>query len=179
MAWTSKRWGPDGFTEEHGVKGLQDVHEGSVEACSAPECQWPQAGIRVLWPVDGRMLLCEMMERDEKIATVKLPDGGESVGPRRWAAEVEWGEYCPHGIKIVEKILAEHTCKDPVPPCDKTNELGHLCIDHRPWCKACYPDGRKTLPWACDKGCSESDYDYSQRQQEEEYYEELRREQFR
>lgn len=179
MSWSSKRWGPDGFTEEHSVRGLQDVHEGSVEDCSASECQWPQAGIRVLWPVDGRMLLCEMMERDEKVAEVKLPDGGKSVGPRRWATEVEWGEYCPHGVKIIEAVPAEHICKEPKPSCDRTGELGHLCIDHWPVCLGCYPDGRKILPWACNKGeCSEASYDAGQRAAEEEYYA-TQREEFR
>lgn len=172
MGWGRKRWGPDGFTEQHGPAGSREAHEGGIEDCAAPECQWPQAGIHVLWPVDGRMLLCKMIERDDLIAMVELPSGEERRGPRRWARKVEWGQYCSHGIKIIEATPAEHICKEAKVPCGHADELGHLCIDHWPTCHACYPVGRKILPWACDKEeCSEASFDEAEQAAEDEYYE--------
>lgn len=171
MPWGKKTWDENGFSEQHGAGSLKDAHEGSIENCSAPECQWPQEGIYVLWPVDGRRTICSIIDRDDKVARVKLADGSERIGPRDWAREIEWGSYCPHGIQVTEAVPAEHTCKDPKPPCDLTDKLGHLCIDHQPACPACYPGEQKILPWPCPvSDCTEAEFDRGQREMENEYY---------
>jgi hypothetical protein len=77
--------------------------------------------------------------------------------------EPDWGNYCPHGLKIVEAEPAEHLCEDPASP--------RAPID----CRACYPAGRKILPWPCNESeCTEEAFDRAERERIDEYYEEMR-----
>jgi len=152
-------------------------HEGPVEACAAPQCEWPRVGGMVTVISRGRKVTGSLVRKVGNVVAVKTADGKLHRGARVGATRPEWGVYCAHGTKIVEAVPAEHTCHLPDPPCDLAGTLGHLCIDHKKYCPVCYPDGRKVRPWPCqEEGCSEADFDREQREMEEQYYEELRRE---
>jgi hypothetical protein len=57
----------------------------------------------------------------------------------------EWGTYCPHGVKIVEK--------DP----NRTDPEG-------------YPIGRIVEPWPCDRpGCTREQFEKEMREEAESY----------
>jgi hypothetical protein len=85
----------------------------------------------------------------------------------------KWGVYCPHGKKIVEAIPAEHTCGGKPQPIPRVGPFE--AEPEREYCKACYPEGRKVLPWACEKtGCDEAAYDREMQEEIDRYYEEMR-----
>lgn len=152
-----------------------DRHEGPSDKCPVPECAWPRVGGMVTITPGGRQVTGSLTLKRGNAVEVETPDGKKHKGPRVTARRPEWGVYCPHGTKLVEAEPAEHTCDLPRLPCELSDELGHLCVDHQEWCKACYPDGRKILPWPClEESCTESDFDREQQEAEEAYYEEMR-----
>lgn len=151
-------------------------HEGPIEKCPAPECQWPQIGCMLTVRSQGHLVTGTLLTKTGGHVQVRTTAGGLYTASLEDAQRPEWGVYCAHGEKIVEAVPAEHTCQTPQPDCDLSGELGHLCVDHKAWCRACYPDGRKILPWACsEEGCTEADFDREQQEEEEAYYEEMRR----
>jgi hypothetical protein len=155
--------------------GTSDQHEGSPDRCPAPECQWPRLKEMVTIESGGRDVTGSLLSKEGSVIEVKTADGALHRGFRETVRRPEWGVYCPHGAKLVEAVPAEHTCRIPKPPCEKSGQLGHLCMDHQEWCRACYREGRKILPWPCKKdGCSEADFDREEREAEEAYYEEMR-----
>jgi hypothetical protein len=159
------RSNPDGTLEEH---------EGGIDQCSAPECQWPQLGVMVT-AMGATEMTGTVKERGDASVRVETASGEWYWRPLDRVRRPDWGVYCPHGTKLVEAIPAEHTCHLPKQPCEEAGSLWHLCIDHQEWCKACYPDGRKILPWPCtEEGCTEAAFDREQREMEEAYYEEMR-----
>lgn len=168
----------DGMGTAHylgGRGGSLDRHEGPVERCRDPRCEWPRIGGMITVTSGGRQVTGELTLKEGGSVEVKTPDGRIHPAPRVTARKVEWGVYCPHGTKLIESEGAEHICHLPKEPCDRSGELGHLCIDHQPWCRACYPHGRKIRPWPCtEEGCTEADFDREQREMEEAYHEEMR-----
>lgn len=151
------------------------AHEGDIDKCPAPECQWPRLRGMVTVTSGGLRITGILTAKEGNSAVVMTADDVVHRGPIVTVTRPEWGVYCPHGIKVVEAEPAEHNCEDPWPPCDKRDELGHLCGDHH-WCHACYPTGRKILPWPCDRpGCTEANFDREQQEMEEQYLEEMRR----
>ncbi len=154
--------------------GASDQHEGDVEKCRAPECQWPRLRGLVTVRSDGRDVTGTLNRKDGRRLEVGTQDGKVHRAFLVTARRPEWGVYCPHGTKLIEAEPAEHTCELPKPPCERSGELGHLCIDHQEWCKACYPDGRKILPWPCaEENCTEAAFDRERQEEEEAYYEEM------
>lgn len=159
-----------------GPDGELVPHEGDIDACVAPECQWPRLRGMVTLISGGRPVTGSLVAKNGNTAEVTTADGALHRGLLATVTRPEWGVYCPHGTKLVEREPAEHVCKDPWPPCDLRGQLGHLCGDHH-WCRACYPTGRKISPWPCgEDGCTEADFDREQQEMEEAYYEEMRRE---
>lgn len=170
----------DGMGTAHYVRrsgDLLDRHDGPVEKCRDPGCEWPRIGGMVTITSGGRQVTGSLALKEGGAVEVDTADGKKHRGPKVTARRPEWGTYCPHGTKLVEAVPAEHTCEESPPPCALARDLGHLCVDHRGWCKACYPDGRKILPWPCpEDGCTEADFDREQCEAEEAYHEEMRRE---
>lgn len=145
----------------------------SVEDCPASSCGRLKAGARVLFPVDGRKLLCKVLGTDSKEVRVEAPGGSIWGGSLHWAESPEWGQYCPHGVQVIEAIPAEHDCQPPKPPCPEGKDPWHECPEV-PACPACYPTGRKILPWACaEEGCSEADFDRVQQEEVDDYHQSL------
>lgn len=175
MGWGRKTWDGRGLTEQHGPGESGEVHEGDVEDCLALECRWPRVGGMVTVTSRGRRVTGSLVSKGKSTAVIETSDGEAHGGLLATATRPEWGTYCPHGTKIVEAVEADHTCQNPQPDCEHSGELGHLCIDHTAWCKACYPDGRKILPWPCDR-CTEATFDREQQEMEEQYWEGMRRE---
>jgi hypothetical protein len=170
----------DGMGTAHYLRRSGDElerHEGPSEKCPAPECAWPRIGEMVTVISRGRKVTGSLAEKVGNAVVVKTADGKLHQASRVSVTRPEWGVYCAHGTKVVEAEPAEHTCHLPDPPCDLAGTLGHLCIDHKKYCPACYPSGRKILPWRCgEEGCSEADFDREQQEAEEEYWESMRRE---
>lgn len=173
----------DGMGTAHYVRrsGDQlDRHEGPVEKCGDPGCEWPRIGGMVTVTSKGRQVTGSLLTKGDDRVQVKTPDGKIHPAPMVTVRKVEWGVYCPHGTKLIESEKAEHTCHLPKESCEHSGDLGHLCIDHQPWCRGCYPDGRKIHPWPCgEEGCTEADFDREQQEAEEAHYEELRQSYYR
>ena len=149
------------------------MHEGDVEKCPQPQCQWPRLRGMVTVPDGERERTGTVVHRDDETVRIETASGGVHECALSAARRPEWGVYCPHGIKLIEAEPVEHTCQLPPPPCDMPDVPGHICADHR-WCKACYPDGRKILPWPCEEeGCTEADFDREQQEQIDAYHEEM------
>lgn len=167
----------DGMGTAHYVRrngDRLDRHEGPVERCQDPGCAWPRIGSMVTVTSGGRRVTGDLTLKKGNRVEVTTGDGTVHPAPRVTVQDAEWGAYCPHGTKLIEAVPAEHTCDLPKEPCDRSGDLGHLCIDHQPWCRACHPDGRKIKPWPCDEeGCTEEDFDREQREMEEAYWEEM------
>lgn len=169
----------DGMGTTHYVRteeGPLVRHEGPSGGCTSPGCQWPRIGGMVTVTSAGRKVTGSLVRKDEWEVQVKTADGLLHDALRTTVEKPEWGTYCPHGTKLIESEGAEHTCHLPKEPCDRKGELGHLCIDHQPWCRACYPEGRKIVPWPClEEGCTEADFDREMQEREEVHYKEMRR----
>lgn len=153
-----------------GFGGLRGI---AIEECTMAECGWPRKGTQVIFPVDGRKLLCKVTHRGDLTVTVEVPGGETRIGPLHWAEKAPWGTYCPHGKQVVEAVPAAHICHLPKVPCDSSGDPWHVCADHQPACAACYPTGRKVRPWACDRNeCSEKAFDEAEQAAMDAYYEE-------
>ena len=153
--------------------GTVGQHEGPVGKCPAPECQWPRLGEMLTIPSGSTDRTGKLVRKGAYAVEIETADGKTYRNDIRSARKPEWGVYCPHGIKLVEAVPAEHTCHLPKVKCERSGEPGHLCIDHNQ-CSGCYPDGRKIRPWPCSEdGCTEADFDREQQEAEEAYYDEL------
>lgn len=136
---------------------------------------WPQVGCMLTVRSQGRSVTGVLRARADRQLQVETWSGDLYVAPLITAQRVEWGVYCPHGTKIVEAEDAEHTC-EAAGPLLTIDEDDPICIPpRRDPCLACYPTGRKILPWACEEeDCTEAGFDREQQEEEEAYYEELR-----
>lgn len=156
--------------------GTSVQHQGDIEKCKAEVCRWPRLAGLVTVKSGGRWITGSVTRKDGQTITVLTQDDREHTAPLVTANRPNWGVYCPHGVQIVEKEEAAHTCDHP---CGDTScEMGSWCTfwqNARDQCRGCWPIGQKIQPWPCEEpGCTEAAFDREQQEEEEAYYEEMR-----
>jgi hypothetical protein len=157
--------GSDGSLIEHG---------GGRDACPAPECEWPWIDAMVT-AMGETEVTGVVKERTDVSVRLETSAGEWYWRPLDKVRPPDRGMYCRHGLKIIETVPAEHTCKQAQPSCDMPCEPGHRCPEDHGWCKACYPDYQKIRPWPCElPGCTEVDVDREEQEQIDAYHEEMR-----
>lgn len=145
-------------------------HEGPIERCPHPECEWPQ--LRTLVTCTGPGITGKLVSKDGSKAVVETPDSTQRTVPVRALRKPDWGTYCVHGWKIVEAEPAEHTCQGEPQPLPRTGVFESA--PETGYCLGCYPTGRKVSPWPCaNPECAEELFDEQQRREEDAYWEEL------
>lgn len=149
-------------TESHfGLDSFGAVsHKGKREDCSHPDCAWPREGDWVTAVSGGRERTGELIEYISWPFLLRTSSDDEFEIDPDSVRKPNWGTYCPHGVKVVEAIPAEHTCD---------GKAGAL--SDGTYCKACHPDGRKVQPWPCrEDGCTEDAFDRAEQEEIDEYY---------
>lgn len=153
------------LTHKHFIRRSDDSlaeHEGDRGNCNASECEWPWIGATVTTLIEGGAEFTGMVTERSDDAVHLCTRVKCYIRPVAEVWHPEWGMYCPHGMKIVEMVPAEHTCTPGPPPLFDS-------------CKVCYPDGQKVQPWPCGEAdCTEADFDREIWEQEEAYHEDMR-----
>lgn len=101
---------------------------------------------------------------------IQTSPGNEYPIIRSTMRKPDWGTYCPHGLKVVERVPTEHSCQS------RESLPGATAWD---WdepvpCTGCYPDGQIVEPWPCDApDCTRERFDLAMEAEVEEYWESI------
>lgn len=163
-----------GFRILHYVRSPEGAlveHEGDVDKCLDPECEWPRIESMVTASIGHLERTGSLISKSDGRMVVRVSSGTEYEADA--VRRPDWGIYCPHGVQISEAVPAEHTCGNP----DRRSDgfLPGYGMLNPVTCSGCFPEGRYVEPWPCAfMECSRASFEKSMREEEEAYYEEMR-----
>lgn len=163
-----------GFRILHYVRSPEGVlieHEGDVDKCSDPGCEWPRIGSMVTASIGHLERTGSLISKGDGRIVIRVSSGTEYEADS--VRDPEWGAYCPHGLKISEAVPAEHTCGN----LNKRSDgfLPGYGMLSPVACSGCFPEERYVEPWPCVfTKCSRASFEESMKEEEEAYYEEMR-----